>query len=418
MGCLFGLTYEHVCGLRALGRQILQTEFGDESLRHLHLNHSRSELEPCIPKHQLLGSTPKLMDSFGYSFPAIRGIQAQREYYVSMCPLRIIPRLFSFDSEEIPPEQRAQRNLSADRIPELKQYILDNPDNYVFSALTASIDAEVSFDPLDGEVQRLGILRVPMDARFIINDGQHRRAAIEAALCDNQELGSETIAVVFFMDRGLKRCQQMFADLNRYVVRPSLSLGILYDHRDSLATLTREAILGSRLFLDLVEAEKSSLATRSRKLFTLSAFYIANKELVRGWEGRSLRDAVAQVRKFWEEIATHIPEWTLVHERKLTAGEIRRDQLHAHSLFLQAIARMGNALLENESWRAALPRLADIDWSRSNPLWKGRALSKGTLHKTHRNVILTGNAIKQVMGLALTETEREAEVAFSKTFIS
>src|SRR5437870_9539 len=35
--------------------------------------------------------------SFGYVFPAIRGIQARREYYVSMCPLRLIPKLFLFD---------------------------------------------------------------------------------------------------------------------------------------------------------------------------------------------------------------------------------------------------------------------------------------------------------------------------------
>ena len=68
-----------------------------------------------------------------------------------------------------------------------------------------------------------------MKARFVINDGQHRRAAIEAALRENPDLGDETIAVVFFLDVGLKRCQQMFADLNRYAIRPTTSLSILYD---------------------------------------------------------------------------------------------------------------------------------------------------------------------------------------------
>ena len=58
-----------------------------------------------------------------------------------------------------------------------------------------------------------------MDARFIINDGQHRRAAIEMALRDRPELADETISVVFFLDPKLERCQQMFADLNRYAVR-------------------------------------------------------------------------------------------------------------------------------------------------------------------------------------------------------
>ena len=49
---------------------------------------------------------------YEYVFPAIRGVQAGREYYVTMCPLRLIPRLFLFDEEELPPEMRAQRNLN------------------------------------------------------------------------------------------------------------------------------------------------------------------------------------------------------------------------------------------------------------------------------------------------------------------
>ena len=189
-----------------------------------------------------------MSDGFEYVFPAIRGIQAQREYYVSMCPMRLLPRLFQFDEEELAPELRAQRQLNKSRLPELSRYITQNADNYVFSAITVSIDADVAFEQVDGagNESRIGLLRVPMTARFIINDGQHRRAAIEQALHDRPELGDETIAVCFFMDKGLERCQQMFADLNRYAVRPSKSLGILYDYRDETALLAKAMIASSR----------------------------------------------------------------------------------------------------------------------------------------------------------------------------
>jgi DNA sulfur modification protein DndB len=83
---------------------------------------------------------------FEYVFPAIRGVQAGREYYVTMCPLRLIPRLFVFDEEELPPEMRAQRSLNKARVPEMARYMVDNPHSYVFSALTASINAVVQFD--------------------------------------------------------------------------------------------------------------------------------------------------------------------------------------------------------------------------------------------------------------------------------
>ena len=128
--------------------------------------------------------------NFEYNFPAIRGIQAGREYYVSMCPLKLIPKIFLFDDEELVPEIRAQRTLNKNRIPDIASYILSNCDSYVFSAITASIDGDVHFDSVgEGESEsRIGSLRIDMQAQFIINDGQHRRAAIEQALKMNRNL--------------------------------------------------------------------------------------------------------------------------------------------------------------------------------------------------------------------------------------
>ncbi|MFK0926770.1 DNA sulfur modification protein DndB [Pseudomonas aeruginosa] len=35
-----------------------------------------------------------MVSPFSYIFPAIRGVQAGREFYVSMCPLRVLAKLF------------------------------------------------------------------------------------------------------------------------------------------------------------------------------------------------------------------------------------------------------------------------------------------------------------------------------------
>ena len=80
---------------------------------------------------------------FGYQFPSLRGVQAGRNYYISQCPLRLLPRLFSKDDSDLPVEARAQRTLNHERIPEITRYILDNREEYVFSAITASIDGDV-----------------------------------------------------------------------------------------------------------------------------------------------------------------------------------------------------------------------------------------------------------------------------------
>lgn len=347
------------------------------------------------------------------SFPVIRGLQAHREYYVAMWSLRMLRQISIFDEDELPPELRAQRILNKARIPEIANYMIDNPDDYVFSALTVSIDSDVLFEPLLGQ-DKLGLLRVPMDAHFIINDGQHRRAAIIEALKQRPELEHETIAVVFFLDIGLERCQQMFADLNRYAIRPSRSLGLLYDHRNDKARLAKMVIMKSEIFRDLVDMEKSSLAPRSRKLFTLSAFYNACADLVNGLATGNLLEDADLARTFWEEAAKHFPMWGQVREGKLPASEVREGFIHSHGIALQAIGKAGNALLLSypTDWQKRLEALDKIDWSRNNAkIWEGRAIIGGKVSKSTTNVVLTTNVIKSAFVLPLSDEEQRVETA-------
>jgi DNA sulfur modification protein DndB len=335
-----------------------------------------------------------------------------------MCPLRLIPKIFLFDEEELAPELRAQRTLNRGRIPDLARYVVENQADYVFSAITASIDADVTFLPFgDGrEASKVGVLRVPMDAKFIINDGQHRRAAIELAIRENPDVGDETIAVVFFMDRGLQRCQQMFADLNRHAVKPSKSLGVLYDHRDDRAQLARLVVMRSDIFRDIVELERTTLSARSRKLFTLSAIYSANSALLDGIEVSDREEAARRAIAFWEAVAETIPQWAAVRDVRLTAGEVRQDYLHSHGVVLQALGAVGNTLLREhgKNWKRRLSRLKKVDWSRSNSAtWEGRAMLGGQVKKSTNNVLLTANAIKMALGLELAPEEQRVEEAMA-----
>lgn len=350
------------------------------------------------------------------TFPVIRGLQARREYYVAMWTLRMLRQISIFDEDELPPELRAQRTLNKARIPEIAGYIIDNPDDYVFSALTVSIDSEVGFEPLPGQ-DKLGLLRVPMDARFIINDGQHRRAAIIEALDQRPELGHETIAVVFFLDIGLERCQQMFADLNRHAIRPSRSLGLLYDHRNDKARLAKLVIMKSDVFRDIVDMEKSSLAKRSRKLFTLSAFHNACADLINGMATGDLAEDANLARTYWEAVAEQFPAWKQVLEGRLPASEVREGYIHSHGIALQALGHAGNTLLKNhpKDWRKRLAGLQKIDWSRNNAkVWEGRALIGGKVSKVTTNVILTTNVIKKALSLPLDDEQQRVETAHSK----
>lgn len=360
------------------------------------------------------------MDSLStLTFPVIRGLQAGREYFVSMWTFRLMSRISIFDEKELPPEHRAQRTLNKARIPEMTHYVLDNPKDYVFSALTASIDAEVVFEPLSSKPgeEKLGLLKVPSEANFIINDGQHRRRAILDALEQRPDLGNETVPVVFFLDIGLQRCQQMFADLNRHAIRPSRSLGLLYDHRNEKSKLARQVVMQSKLFGDLVDLEKSSLSARSGALFTLSAFYNACADLIADLGTGDVEEDAKQARAFWEKVADQFPMWQQVREGKLSAGDVRTNFIHTHGIALQSIGRTGNSLLKThpKNWAQFIPKLKEVDWSRRNVDWEGRAMLGGRLAKTDSNLLLTTAYLKQKLGLPLLEDEAKADQARSSS---
>jgi DNA sulfur modification protein DndB len=209
----------------------------------------------------------------------------------------------------------------------------------------------------------------------------------------------------------------MFADLNRHAIRPSRSIGLLYDHRNDKAKLAKLVILESTFFKEIVDMEKSSLAPRSRKLFTLSAFYNACADLVERLATGNLVEDANLARRFWEEVAGHFPAWKHVKEGRMPASEVREGFIHSHGIALQAIGKAGNALLTHhpKDWRKKLAALEKIDWSRSNAkVWEGRALIGGKVSKVTTNIILTTNVIKKALGLPLEPDEQRIETATRK----
>ncbi|MED4462720.1 DNA sulfur modification protein DndB [Metabacillus fastidiosus] len=353
---------------------------------------------------------------FSYNFPALRGKQGGEEYYVVMCPLRLIPKIFLFDEEEIPPEHRAQRIINRVRIPEITNYIVENPNDYVFSSLTASIDGEIEFHPLstDQSFQDLGQLHISLDAKFLINDGQHRRAAIEEAIKVSPELGNETISVVFYHDQGLKKSQQIFSDLNRHAVNTTSSIGILYDHRDKLALVTKKLIVTNDLLSRYTDKERVNLSKNSPKILALNHIFNTNLRLLGKTKGDSITDEEENfLEEFWQLLCESIVEWKMVFNKELSPRDLRVNYIVGHGVFIEAVGLVGKYLCEHHSndWKLYISKLSEIDYSRTNTEdWLGRAFGvNGRIQKTRDTVTLTANKLKEKLGLPLTDLEQKIE---------
>lgn len=349
------------------------------------------------------------MISLFYSFPAIRGKQAGDEYFTCMVPLGLLGRLLSDSEEEVPPEYRAQRRLNESRIPVIKRYILNNRDTYVFSALAASVDGVYEFceSEIDSSV---GVLKISLDSTLVLNDGQHRKAAILSAIEEDPTLKEETIAIVLFKDKGLARSQQMFSDLNQHAVTTSKSLNALYDSKDVAALLGKAIVSEISFFKKYTDKEKDNLGKFSHMLFTLNNFVNSTRKFSsKIGDTFSIEEAKNYLIRFWNLVVANITEWNELEARELSKRDLREHFIVTQGVVILAFGQLADYCFEsNVSLEETLPGLSEIDWSRSNEKdWMGCAIkSNGKINRTSRGIVLTYLRIKQLIGLPLKKSEK------------
>lgn len=348
---------------------------------------------------------------FVYRFPVVKGVQATREYYIAMIPLKMISKLFPQEDEYILPEYRAQRKLNAARIPVISKYILNNRENYVFSALAASIDGKFKFCP--SEYPDVGLLEISMDAKLLINDGQHRKAAILEAISEDESLLNETISVVFFADQGLARSQQMFTDLNKHAVKTSNSIAELYDSRDQLAVATRNVISKIKFFNAYTDKEKDILGKYSSNLFTLSIFYNANKRIIRS--APITKETEMFLLQYWSCVCQNILPWKDLYYHNISKVDLRENYIVTQAVIIQVLGRLGYYFFANKNYSIEryLCKLQGINWKRGSDDWKLRTIrANGRMINNEEAVTLTCNVLKGYLGLPLDEFEQNKESLF------
>ena len=346
-------------------------------------------------------------------FPAMEATIGQRTYYACVMKLTAIPKMFTFtDWIEFTPEDREQRVLNKKRIPDIARYILDNEDGYLFSSITASYKCEVQFERVSPD--GLGFLEMNFEeANFVVNDGQHRCAAIAHAVRENPALGDESISVLLFPYENRSRVQQMFTDLNKEAVKTSKSLNILFDQRDMQGRVTLEVCEKVPAFHGLVDKDNVSLPARSEKMFTLAALYDANEELLTGKrisDDAFFNELVTTSVDYWTAVSTFMPDWLKVRNREIRPIELRQENISSHSVVLRALGGMGAELMRQfpSDWKNRLADLTTVNWNKSNRDWENVCMVANSVVSNRQARLATKAYVKRKIGLPLSESEQRS----------
>lgn len=336
-----------------------------------------------------------------YTFPATKGIQAEKEFFTSTIPYKYLVRLFRFDEEYVPAELRAQRLLNEGRAKGIAQYILENPDTYVLPAITASCDSTMTFTSLSDE-HSVGLLQIPLDAQLILNDGQHRRKALEIVLQENPLLADQSVSVTIFADRGLNHSKQVFADINSTAVKVSGSLNALYDLRNPFSRWILEILEKRPAYKRRVDMENANPAKKSSFLWSLVGFH-AFINLLTGVTEKNIKTInleakTAEVLSFMDAF-DFIPMWRSMLDGEIAAEYVRDELVVGNAVFLHALGLFGSHLRDT----SVMSRLVNVDPAKGSVQWLNRCVVQGRMRKNTLGVKTTTAKLMTLCGLDLPE---------------
>jgi DNA sulfur modification protein DndB len=195
----------------------------------------------------------------------------------------------------------------------------------------------------------------------------------------------------------------------------SASKRSVLDDRGDWMAVTQQTIEQVTIFTGRVDMTKTALSNRSRNLFTFSAIHQANQQLLADHKQQPVADRVAIAVQFWNTVAANMPDWQAAYDERILPADYRKEFVCAHGIALAGLARLGRTLLSDfaKTWPAKLKKLRTLNWRRTNTAtWEGRAMIAGRLSKASTCVVLTGNVLKQTLGVLLSEHENQVEAAF------
>jgi DNA sulfur modification protein DndB len=354
------------------------------------------------------------------SFPALRGIFGDSEYFSAILTFGEAARLIEFveDVDDWLPETdartKSQRRINQARVErELVPYLTGEPDRF-FGAVVVEIRplpgrlASQTYtveEDLGGGLAR-GRLALDGTATLVALDGQHRLRAVQLALREVPTLASDHIAVVFVPFRSIRRSQLLFADLNRFARVPPRSLTLLFSHRDPIVAVANALIAKVPLLEDRVEFESTSLARYSPKFVTFSALYEMTRTLLGAVPHNRRADLIRETDRLtavWLALSEQIEPWRQLATGREHAAYLRADSLAMHGVGQQAIARV----VAGPPAIPSISELSSVDWSLANSAWQGLAVQGRRVTNTPASISLLTSAIRFEVGVPLDRASAE-----------
>lgn len=342
-----------------------------------------------------------------FFFPAVRGVQGGKTFYVATVPFRMLKRLMSVDIGDV--LDRSQRNVDPGRAKAVAKYLCENKDGFVLPSLTGIVEDEsLQFEEYVMGTNT-GKLALSMDATIKLFDGQHRATGIMQALRDNPLLSVNTITIQLFVHMSLQERQQAFSDINANAKPVSASLNLAYNQRDEGLNRIASEIRKVEAWAGQIDFERNIVGKNSDMLFSYRHVVQASRLLL-GITAKDLPNAMdlSNVGHWWNQIAPSVG-WNIAEKIAATKNdkaciEIREKAANSVAFTaagLLTLGRVGNICRQKERnnvphWKVVEALQRSVCWDKSDELWQGNLVDEqGRMVATSSAQIAAAQAIME-----------------------
>ena len=365
-------------------------------------------------------------------YPAMKGKFGSTEYFMvtmkagDVAKQLVIPKEMD-DWKKLDLEERFQRDINYNRVnKQIAPYLSDDPDRF-FGALIVSVfnpegmEFEPASDMMRGihklyqtAAESFGFLILSGGEMLVPLDGQHRLAALQAAISGKDEKQQEISGVA--PTQGLadddvmlimirhdsqhdpQKGRRIFNKVNKYAKATSASENLITADDDITAVISRE-IANELIGSGLVNYQSNTLQDKAPHFTTLSTIHKATKAVLEGRFGKINISTLPEkakralykntAKEYWEKLLVIVTNYHSAILKEGTEGDKKRIDMRRNSLLgkpisqlalMFAIIRLRN--MEDGdgpklSWDTIIERINQVNWANNNRLWQ-KILMEGT----------------------------------------
>lgn len=268
---------------------------------------------------------------------------------------------------------------------EIKKYIIERARKdkpWIVGTLTANVD------PKDIKIIELGrgicLVVIRRGVKLDITDGQHRKSAIHELIesAEGNLISNDDFPITLVLEGDFQQCQADFRDMAQ-TRQLDKSLLVSFGEFSGRVGITKELIKRVPMFEGKTEKIKLTPATKQKLIYTTNfiarfvscVFTNDPSHQLRDYDVYEASDAlVICLNRFFSECSnTEYVSETNVEE--LTVDEVaafKEDCILGVSIGLEILGRLLYFIYkeDNSFDEEKVSQLAQIDWSRDNPVWR------------------------------------------------